>query len=202
MPGPTPLTALYRVTFKYTVSLFQHKTRMYINVVASGDPSGYNTVPRPAYPAVGVSLLADAFFLPLTPYFGNANSTFDGILLEHRDGTEWVPLWSGGTVRTPGFVGYGIAAMMYTVSGKDQINRAIPAYIYEGKNVGIDKLSSYTALDANAKALVDYFYDTTGALLGAAAYAWRISRGGSYASRWLALVFDTNEKLRRLRHIK
>jgi len=202
MSGPTPITADWRLTFLYTVSLFQHKIRHYLDVVASADPTGYDTQPRGGFANAGVSTLEARYFTRLAPFYRTADATFDGYLLETRSGTTWVYVASGvATVAPSGSTPFERANQV-CFSGRDSNNKALPRYLYEGAFGTATKLSSADALGANARALVNYYWNVDAGDDELDAYAWSFSRDQKYAQRWLAWVVDTNEKLRRLRRIK
>jgi len=75
-------------------------------------------------------------------------------------------------------------------------------YIYEGNLGGVSKLSSYAALDAANKLLVDTFWNVGGAATDLMPWAWRTSKDDTaHSGRWLANISDSNQKLRRLRRI-
>jgi len=200
--APTPITANYRISFKYTVDLFQHRANMYLDCTASGDPSGYNTVARAGFAPVGVSELEQWFFTAIQTYFDPTWASFDGYDLYVESAGSFIPVASGVATITPDGSGAVQLANGGCVSMKDAFNRNMPFYFYEGL-VGIpNKISSYAALSVAGKYLVNYLTNAGGTATDFFAYAWRQARSGVYVDRWIANVTDSNEKLRRLRRIK
>jgi hypothetical protein len=195
------LTAPYRVRFLYTVQTLQHKLACYCDVQASADPTGYDLKVRPGFTALGLSVAVDTFFGPFHDFFNPSTTSFDGALLEKRNGTSWefvatVPT----TVAVDGTPAVNLA-IGACFSGKDALNRRILCYMFEGAFGLPNKLTSYAALNSSNKAIVDLFFNIGAVADGSYPYAWRTSQDGQYATRWLAQVIDTNQKLRRLRRI-
>jgi hypothetical protein len=198
---PTPLTATYRMAFKYTVSGFQHKCQMFLDCVAGAGTPPYDTVPRAGGAAAAVSTLVDAFFNKIKTYYKSADTSFQGADLEHRVGTEWQWVATITTSVTPtGSVAFQ-PANGDCFMGKDTDNKRLPAFIYEGDFGSPTKLVSLPTPGSDNRNMVDYFFGT-GVIADTDAYIWRMSRNKKYAGHWLSIVVDSNEKLRRFRHIK
>jgi hypothetical protein len=200
--APQPLTVGYRLIFKYTVNGFQHKQQNYLEAVVSGDPSGFDAVGNGVLSNAGISAIELEMFSLMAPFFGSTGCTFDGWELQKRIGTVFSFLAAGATSVVPSGGSANVPASMVTLSGKDALNRNLPYYLYESRVFNISKVSSYSALSTDEKALVDAVWNTNGGAVAADAYNWRLSRDGEHADRWLAEVLDSNEKLRRLRHLK
>lgn len=200
--APTPLTANWRVTFKYTVDNFTHKAQYYLETSLSADPSGFNTLPRPGFAPVGVSTLGDRFFGVIAPFYAPADTTFDSWELWGRSGTVFVFLSAGAISSIPtGTVAYQ-KANGYCVAGKDDDNKNMPHYMYEGAFGTALKVRSVAGLVSAARLYVNYHFNPDVVATDTDAYAWSESRGGALADRWLAAIVDTNESLRRKRGIK
>lgn len=196
-----PMNVSWRVTFLYTVQLFQHKRQNFLNTIASADPSGYDAVGGNGFGNSGVSTLAARFFNTIAAYYRASDCTFDGWQLDHLVSGAWVYVASGGTTVVPTGAAPNLS-MMFDVTGKNSNNHVMHNPLYEGAFGTTQKTKSYSALSAVAQGLVDYYYNTGGTAIATDAFGWKRSRGGFYATRWLAMVIDSNEKLRRLRRIK
>ncbi len=199
--APTPLSAQWRVTFKYTVAGFQHRHQMYCNAVASADPSGYSVVGQVIVGNVGVSTLANPFFTLWEPYYVTPETTFDGWEFHRFVSGAWLFRAAGTTSVTPTGTGSAQLSMGFAVVGKDFANKFLPAYMYEGLVGTTAKHSSYSAQTTIEKAITDYYFRQSGTVINTDAWNWRCSRGTSIPQRWLSNVIDSNQKLRRLRHI-
>jgi hypothetical protein len=198
---PTPITPLHRVTFKYTSLLLPHKQQAYCNAVPSGDSTGFDLEGRVALGNVGLSLIADAFFTTWAGAYKSSDSSFEGWELWERIGTNYVFVTGGGTSITPSGGAANSPAMGWCVSGKDVDNKEFPAYMYEGQFGGTQKFLSYPALNAFEKELADYYFAVGRAGTTTDAYNWRMARGAGRSARWLSHVIDSNQKLRRVRHL-
>lgn len=198
---PAPISATHRVSFKYTVLGFQHKQRNYCHAIPSADPSGFDIVAPAPYGNVGFSLIPDQAFIAWNAFFNSATSTYDGADLEVRVGTAFIPIASATTVVTPAGSAPDQQANMFAITGKDGVNRNMPVFLYEGLFGLPNKLRSYSAMTAGQKALVDYYFGVGNTPVALDAFAWRQSRVGGHAQRWLAFVVDSNQKLRRMRRI-
>lgn len=199
---PSPLTAPFRIIFRYTVATFVHKKQFYLACNPSADPSGYDTVFRSGFGAVGVSTLADPFFTKLAPFYDPADASFDSWELLQRSGTTWVHIASGSPTVVPTGAVVHQNANQYCVSGKALGNRPINHYIYEGAFGTALKVNSIGGLVSAARSWVNYLFDPDGVAVNTSAFVWAISRDGWLMDRWLSAVVDTNEKLRRERRIK
>jgi len=202
MPGPTPITSDFRLTFQYTADLLPHKSQHYLTCNPSGDASGYDTAPRSGFSPVGVSTLETEFFTRIAPFYDPTWCTFDTWTLDIRIGTIWNFVASGVTAVVPTGSGTFEKANQLCVSGKDLQSKNLPRYIYEGLFGTAAKINSPAAGSASFKALINYWYNTQGTATDISAYAWFSSRNNQIPVRWLAGVIDTNEKLRRIRNIK
>jgi len=196
------LSVNYRLTFLYTVALLQHKRQNYLSCVASGDASGYDTVARAGFGAAGVSTLSNRFFSTFAPYYRTADCSFNGWLLETRSGTTWVFVAQGATTVSPSGSGAQALAFGFEIVGKNSNNHVMHNPIYETNALDVNKYRDYSAMSATLKGAVDYYFNVGLTDINTDAYAWKRSRGGFFATRWLAVVTDTNEKLRRVRRIK
>jgi hypothetical protein len=200
--APTPLTATYRLTWNYTSMLLPHVLRCYLDCVASADPSGFDNVPRAGFASTGVSDLVDPMWTILAPFYKPADASFGTTTLEHYVAGSWIPLWGATTAVVPTSANANRAAFGRCIAGKTTGNKHVKAYFYESDLFVAAKIASYAAGSVRDQALIDYFFQVVGVANPDSAYVWRMSRGKEYASRWLALIDDSNEKLRRVRHVK
>lgn len=200
--APTPLVAPYRLTLKYTVSGLGHKFGWYLRTAASADPFGFNTVARAGFSAAGVSTLGAAWWNKIKAFFDPSYCSFDSELLEANVGGSWLYIASQAATVAPTGSGAPLISMGICLSGKDTANKNFPVYIYEGIAGVTQKVTSYAALNAGIAAMVNAVFNAGGTAVDADPVAWRVSRGNYYSQRWLAFVNDSNEKLRRIRHIK
>jgi hypothetical protein len=200
---PTPLVDGWRVTFKYTVDLMQHRCQMYCDTVVSGDSTGYDLVARGGFSNPGFSTIGNAFFNAIVDFYNAANCSFDSAILEEfLSPVGWVVRATTVPSVSPTGAGTPKQAMMKAIPGKAGDNTNLPWYIYETDEISISKLTGYSGLSSRNKRLVDYMWNSGGVATDPMAFAWRLSRGGSYPQRWLSMVNDSNEKLRRLRGLK
>jgi hypothetical protein len=188
--------------WRYTVRDFVHKCQMYLKATPSGDDSGYNAVPRGAFVPPGVSDLMDPLFTVMAPFYKSDTASFNGMTLEHLVSGGWVPIYSATTAVTPTGSAANDQAFGYCVAGKTTDNKHLKAYIFEGHFGTVSKISGYGGAGAGDQAVIDYFFNVGGGAANTDAYAWRTNRGETYADRFLAVVIDSNEKLRRIRRIK
>lgn len=202
MSGPTPISASHRLTFLYTVNSIQHKQQNYCDAVASGDPTGWSVRGRDLVTLEGISNIQTSFFLKIAPFYDPADTSFDGWKLEVYFGGAYLFAAAGVTTTVPTGGGLSNAAMGWDMSGKSTDSKNMHAYLYEGNFRFPTKISGYSSLNTAEKAVVDFFWDTQNTGSADKAYFWRMSRGATYSGRWLAAIWDTNEKLRRLRGIK
>lgn len=202
MPGPTPLIADYRISMQYTCQGFQHKTRFFVGVSPSADPSGYDLVQTHSGANVPTTSAVTQFFTRLAPFYDPSWASFDGFLLEHRTGTTWNYLASGTTGVSPAATQPFEAANQLALTGKDSTNKNAPTYLYEGAFGRAFKGNSPGALGTALRALTNDVWNIDGTASANGAWHYKLSRGGNYMQRWLADVIDTNEKLRRVRRIK
>lgn len=201
MTGPTPISAPYRLSFLYTVLGFPHRCRNFCNVETGAGSSGYDLIARSGGINVDIQDAADEFFTVLAPFYNTDWASFDGWLLEVRVGTEFVFVAGDATTLAPTGGGDPTPAVGWCVSGKSGDNKNFPAYIYEGNFRILSKASSYAALNTAEKAVNDYFFRVGGTPSTSQAFNWRMSRGEERAVRWLASVWDSNQKLRRSRRL-
>jgi len=201
MPA-SPIVPDYRLVFKYTVLSFTHKLQLYLDVAVSGDSLGYDAVARGGFTNQGLSLVEPAVWNSIKALYRTADTTFDSMTLENRAGTAWNYVASVSATVTPSGTNVAQKAMQYCLSGKSLGNENMPVYIYE-LNPGLPgKENSYAALGTDVKTFVDAFFNVGGGATSVDPVAWRLSRAGGYSGRWIAAIWDSNEKLRRLRRIK
>jgi hypothetical protein len=86
-------------------------------------------------------------------------------------------------------------------SGRDTANKPFNVNMYETPFPGFIKVNSYAALSGGNQDLTNYWFNAGGTADNYSAVAWRVSRGSFYSQRWIALVADSNQHLRRLRGI-
>lgn len=201
MTGPTPLTAPARLSFRYTVLGEPHVCRAYCQYLGGVDPDTTLLLARSGGSNPTLTDTVDAFFAVVAPFYNPSWATFDGFLLENRVDTEFVYQLGGSTTVAPTGAGTPTPATGWCVSGKSSDNRNMPAYLFEGNFRILGKVSGYSSLNTAEKAVNDYFFRIGGTPLDTDAYNWRKSRGEFYAVRWLASVWDSNQKLRRTRRI-
>lgn len=201
MSGPTPITASHRLTFLYTVAGLQHRQRNYCTAIGSGDPTGFDIVGVEIPGGVGLSTIPDPIFTKMAPFFNSTGTTFDGALLEHRSGTEWIFDATVPTAAAPSNSSANVLAGMVSLSGRDSVNKNFPVYFYEGVEGGPRKTNSFGALSTVEKALVRAYWNPDGTAVAVDPWNWRLGRGTSHPARWLAFVTDSNQKLRRIRRL-
>jgi hypothetical protein len=198
---PTPLTAPYRLTFQYTVDGLTHKQRLYLKCTPSADASGFNTIARSGYSGVGVSLLEDRWSLIMRPYYNAAETTFDSWLLEANVAGAFIFVAGGTFTHVPTGSGVYAPASGVVFSGRDTANKPFNVNMYETPFPGFIKVNSFAALSSGNQDIANYWFNAGGTADDYSAVAWRVSRGGFYSQRWIALVADSNQHLRRLRGI-
>jgi len=198
---PTPLVAPYRLTLQYTVAGKRHIARYYLRCVSSADAWGFNTIPRSGYTAVGASTIGARVWGAIAVFYDAANTTFDSELLEANVAGAWIYVASQAAASGPGGSGAYAPAGMVTFSAKDTAGKNMPVFFYEMFFPGFIKVSSYAALSASNKVIADRFFNAGGGAVNADPVAWRVSRGSFFSQRWIAMVTDSNQKLRRIRGI-
>jgi hypothetical protein len=202
MAGPTPITVSWRLTFKYTVRGFQHRAQHFLDVVTSADPSGYDAIGRVTLGNQGVSSLEGRFFTMIAPFYQASTCSFDGYLLEELVSGSWVYRFSDVASVAPSGSTIAQLAFGYGMFGKYEDNTRDNRYIYEVPLTAPNRYTAFGSLAAADQALVDYYFNVSGSPNSEDAWNWEMSRGSSRPQRWISVVIDTNEKLRRLRRIK
>jgi len=198
----TPLIPSFRLTFPYIVDGFAHAFHYYLLASPSVDASGYNTVSRSGFANTGVSTLPARVWTYISPYWKAADTTFGNAHLDRLTFGAWVPVWTEANAITPAGSAAREFAAGLTVFMKSTDNLKMPIVFYE-LPMGIpNKFISYASLDAVTKGIVDDYANHSGTAGVLSPYAWRVSRNATYTDRWLSVVTDTNEKLRRKRNIK
>jgi len=198
---PTPLSAPYRLTFQYTVGSLTHKQRLYLRCSPSADASGFDTIARSGYGNVGVSLLENRWATRNAPFYDTSDTTFDSWLLEANVSGAFIFVAGGAFTASPTGTGTYAPAGGVVFSGRDTANKPFNVNQYETFFPGFLRIASYSALSANNQALANYWFNAGGSSDDYDAVAWRVSRGSFYSQRWIALVADSNQHLRRLRGI-
>ena len=196
------LTAPYKLVYKYTVSLLQHKTTMFCDVVPATAFADNLITCRPGKTGMEAGGALDAYFTMLAPFFMPSISSFDGGELWVRSGTEWIFVNAGTTTVVGSAESGPDLAMGGCIMGKDALNRRMSTYVFEGIVGLTQKLTNYSTMANSYKALAAGFFNANGAAGGHDPYWYRTSADGEFAQRWLSIVVDSNEKLRRIRHIK
>jgi len=199
--GPTPLIAPYRIIFQYTVDFLIHKQTFYLDCTPSADASGFDTLARSGFSNVGVSTLMDSWFNLHKTFYDDADTTFDTWVLEIMVAGAWVFVASGVCAVAPTGTGTYAKAGMEAWAGKDTANRPFPVYFYEKFFPGFSKTNSVGALSGDNQTISNALFNTLGSAGGDSPVAWRRSRGNLFSQRWLSLVTDSNQKLRRIRNI-
>jgi hypothetical protein len=174
----------------------------YLRCSPSADASGFDTIARSGYANVGVSGLGEVIADIWKPYYDPADSSFDYVLLEANVAGAWIYVWSNAITTVPTGSGTYAKASGVCFSGKDTANKNFPVYAYEIVGGGGSfKANSYAVLSVAAKWVANQYFNAGGTANEYAPVAWRVSRGSVFSQRWLALVQDSNQKLRRLRNI-
>lgn len=199
---PHPVSANNRVIFKYTVIGLQHKLQKYCEAISSADPSGFDLIGQNGLGAVGFSLVGDAIATAIAPFFKTGDVTFDACELWERSGTTFEFRATTAPTVGPSGTSRTVFAQQYGISGKNSANQPLNTYLYETGPSDPSKISSYATLGAADKALVDFFYNVGGGATNTSAWNWSQSRNIWAVDRWLAVIIDSNEKLRRVRGIK
>src|SRR5882724_1786548 len=121
--APQPVSAVFKITFRYTASTFIHACRFYCECVASGDASGNDVVHKAGATNQGVSTLDTAFFTAIAPFFNPANDSFNSMTLEQRlvPTQAWQYLYSKATAVVPTGANTPKPAMGLCLSGKDNL---------------------------------------------------------------------------------
>ncbi len=200
--GPTPQVATFKLVWNYTSLSLPHKLQCYLDCSSSGDPSGHDAVMRGAFVPTGVSTLVDPMWTVLGPFYHSADTSFGSTVLYQLVTGAWVPLWSATTTVTPSSTPINRAANQNCIAMKTTDNKHLKMFFYEANYIGVGKAISLGALTSPERAIVDYFAGTGVTPLNTDAWAWRVNKGKTYASRWLALVIDYNDKLRRMRGLR
>lgn len=196
------LLAEYKLTFRYTVSGFQHALNVLCDVVSSADPSGYDLLHQAGTVNCPVSAADVGVFTMMAPFYDPADASFDDVTLWHLVGGSYVYVYAYATAQVPtGSSGFD-ASMGICLSGKDQHNRRFPVYLYEGAFGLSHKDTSYAALNTANKNLIDVFWNVGGSFDHFYPWSYRLTRDSTgHTGRWLANVIDSNQKLRRARRI-
>jgi hypothetical protein len=202
MPGPTPITSPFQVRMLYTIDGLQHHCNFYCDLTLSGDVTGYDTVPNLAFSSVGVSEAIDGFFTLLAPFYDDADTTFDGATIWERVDNTYEYRSSGTTSVAGTATGAYEKANGLCVAGRDIKNQFLPTYIYEGRFGVAFKGNSPGSLGSSVRALAGGIYDIDNDATDDEPFAWSHSRDQWRRKRWLSVVVDTNEKLRRIRGLK
>jgi len=202
MPGPTPITINHRLIFRYTVAGLQHKMTFYLGVTASGDVTGFDTVARSGFSPTGLHNAIEVWFQKMAPFYKAADSSFDSATLEVLISGVWVFLMSYVPSAAPTASGNYVPAGMMAFSGKDLNYKNFPVYLLEPITLIPKKNNSLATMDADSQAAAIALFNVDGSAIDQDPVAWRFSRGGFYSQRWLSQVTDTNERLRRIRHLK
>jgi hypothetical protein len=202
MPGPTPLVPNHRLIFRYTVGGLQHKQTFYVGLTASGDVTGFDTIARSGFAATGLHNAIEVWFQKMAPFYDPGDSSFDSATVEVLISGTWIFLSAYTPSAVPTASGDYVVAGSMAFSGKDTANLNFPVYLLEPIILIPKKNNSLAAMDANSQAVAISLFNVDGSAIDQDPVAWRLSRGGLYSQRWLAQVTDTNERLRRIRHIK
>lgn len=200
--GPSPITVSHRLVYRYTVGTFPHRHVEFVNLTPTGDPTGFSTIPVNGGASQGCSLLADALFGVLDVWYNSTTVTFDAMDIEERSGDTWIPITSVVPTAVPTSSTAYTTAFGVDISGKNENNHSIHAYFYEMSIAKSFKYVAYSSMSADYKELVDFFYNVGGSTPATSAYYWAVSRDEYWRNRFLSVVGDSNEKLRRMRGIK
>jgi len=200
--APNPITATHRVIFRYTVDGFQHKLQKYAEAIPSADPTGYDLIGQNGLGTVGFSNVADAIATVLAPFYNAAETTFNACELWVRSGTQFFFVVSTIPTVVPTALVAQVKGYQYAINGKNSAGQNLNTFLYETPLVVPTKVSSFAALPAADKALVDFFYNPGGTAAADSAWNWSQARDIWKVDRWLSVVIDTNEFLRRKRGIK
>lgn len=199
---PTPLTATYRIEFRYTVDSFTHKAHMFTKVVASADASGFDTVARAGFTNQGISTVMDNFGVKWPGFYHNANASLDSAVLQHLASGSWLDVYTRILAITGTSANPTQQASGGTWMGKTTTNKKLPFFMYEGIEAGTFKYSSPATMATYRLAMASYLFNTDGLAVDANAWAWRVGRDNTYADHFVSYVVDSNEKLRRIRRLK
>jgi hypothetical protein len=182
--------------------LLPHVLRCYLKCQASGDASGYDFVPRGAGAPQGVSTLVDPLWNNLAPFYKPSDASFGITTLDHLVSGSWIPIYSQATTVVGTSSNANRAAFGRCIACKTTGNKHLKLYFYESDLFVAAKLTSKAAGSVRDQDLWEYMVNTDGSPTITDAWMWRVSRGGEYADRLLAMIDDSNEKLRRVRHVK
>jgi hypothetical protein len=175
---------------------------MYLLAQASGDASGFDAIARSGFSNQGVTDLMTNWWVRMQGLYKPTDTVFGNALLEGQFLGSYVPLYaeSNTVVPTGSAVREKAAGTTYFMKSTDNIK--MPVALYE-MSMGIpNKYIAYGSIDTVNQGILDGLANAGGTAGPFDPWAWRVSRNATYCARWLSLITDTNEKLRRRRGIK
>lgn len=195
----TPLSALWRAVFKYTVSGIQHVTRFYCDAAPGAGASGYDITMRSGAPNVDFTTVEVAFWTDIRNFYtASYPVTFDQSTLEQRIGISWFPVYAQVASTVPSGSGPSILGTGVIVSLRDTTFKPMKVYIQESSKIVPEKTTLPTGWDANWDAFL-LSLTTPGATPGDHLWDWIVGRSGNYVGSFVSAVSDTNDELRRAR---
>lgn len=196
MPGPTPISAPYRVTFNYTVDGLSHNMRQYCDAQPDIlDSTGWALVGHSLLGNPGLSVAAQAVWALLQPMYEAVVASFNGAVLEQRVGVAYVPIASYFTGSTPTNTGYNKAAQntFFFYGPSRNIHKLV---LFENAFGAPVKVTSLGGLPADLLAIVNSCSSPSGAFdIG----NWAMDRAGQTGMTWVSYVSSLNRKVRRRR---
>ena len=195
----TPITPSHRLEFDYTVDHSLHKLHMYLETVASGDVTGFDTVARSGHLGVGLHTAIDRVWTKLAPLFQGASTTFGQVLLASHVGSEWIPLMVYTTaIGASSVVSYAPAVENVFVA-RDSSYERLNFTLLETVGAAPYHASSYGVLAGPFAGIADMLGNAAGTATDADPYSWQKSRGGRYLASWQSVTASLNRRLRRKR---
>lgn len=203
MSGKTPISPAYRLELQYTVNSFTHKLHIFCEAVPTvlTDPVGFDTVPRSGFTSIGFSAAIDGVWAAIRDLFNSSATTFGQAILEHRVGSEYVPVGAWSTAITPSSSSPLVLASQQTDVLRDTNYEKVLVDLFE---TVFDVPRHYTTFASESGAVHDVseaWGNTNAAATNASPYAWVKSRGGRYIDHWQSYTKALNRKLRRKRFV-
>lgn len=195
----TPLVATHRVNIAYAVpGARPHQLRMLCSAVPDAlDLSGYSVLGR-APGNIGFHL-AMAYLMPLLKLVLTHDTSITDPVLEKYVSGAYVPVTTdasggAGTPVTTAQVTNQTSISLRSTVGTERLR----IQLMEPASTQSANLGRYEAVStipfADMKNWAGAFTDTASAV---SAWQWVQNRGANYISSFIALVFDTNDRLRR-----
>jgi hypothetical protein len=196
----TQLDATQRLEFHYSVDGANHVFRHYCQLVASGDASGYDLVPRAPGANFGASLGIDRLWTLLQGIFDSSKTTFGTVILQQLSGVAWNPLSFYVTAVAPTSGSAYVKAGQLTLTLRDMgFHKVRGVWLETVAPVGFKGLTT-SAFGAPYTALFNS-YTSVGTIANHDPFHWVRGRSDLYLQSFVSFVTDLNDKVRRRRGI-